>query len=181
MCHPLDTALNSGYAAVTSAEARPYPARNQSSPLTGAFPFPPRGSMDRTAARTAYAKQKSSARSRGIEWEFNFESWLDWWGYDFDRRGTGPNDLQMQRFADSGPYASWNVKKGAPRDNAATRGHMTRKRNSEAAKAVIEAARDACTPMSKERPEMTDDELELQKMFAPRSSRAMFGRFTADE
>lgn len=133
--------------------------------------------MDRSAARLAYTRQKNGAKARGIGWEFNFDSWLAWWGDDIVRRGTSPNSLQMQRFADTGPYAVCNVRKGTPKENSKTRGHMDRKRNGEAAKAALEAARDACEPTVREKHDFTEDEQELHKMFAPRSSRCMYGSF----
>ena len=74
--------------------------------------------------KVAYASQKGGAKRRGIEWQFTFETWLAWWGDDLPRRGTRPLDLQMQRKADRGPYAPWNVTKGTPKDNGRTRGAM---------------------------------------------------------
>lgn len=71
--------------------------------------------------RLAYRYQKKGAASRGIEWRFTFESWLEWWGEDIHRRGPRVNDLCMQRVGDVGPYAEWNVRKGLPLDNARTR------------------------------------------------------------
>lgn len=136
--------------------------------------------MDRTVARICYNRQKSGAKRRGISWEFNFQTWLDWWGADIERRGIGPNDLQMQRFADTGPYAAWNVRKGTPKDNAKTRGHMQRKRNTEAAKAAIESARGASEPTAC-KDWMEDDEHELNKMFGVRSSAVFSGHFKRDK
>lgn len=137
--------------------------------------------MDREEARRAYDHQKAGAARRGVEWEFNFQTWLDWWGADIERRGSGPNDLQMLRFADSGPYAAWNVRKGTPKDNAKTRGNMIRKRNGEAARAELEAARDASIPVADQKDEFTEDEVTLRSMFSPRSSRAMVGAYRSDK
>jgi len=137
--------------------------------------------MDRSAARGAYDRQKANARRRGIEWEFNFQSWLDWWGEDLERRGVGPNSLQMQRFADEGPYAAWNVRKGTPKDNAKTRGHMERKRNSLAAKAALEAARDADQGTAPERDELPEDEAYIKRMVGLRNSFQLTGVFKADK
>ena len=39
--------------------------------------------------------QKCGAKKRGIGWELSFEQWLEFWGEDIDRRGSGANDLQM--------------------------------------------------------------------------------------
>ena len=68
----------------------------------------------------AYQSQKSGATARGIEWKLTFREWRDWWGDDIDKRGRGANQLQMQRFNDSGPYAIGNITKGTPKQNAAT-------------------------------------------------------------
>ena len=68
----------------------------------------------------AYQAQKSSARSRRIEWNLTFREWREWWGTDIDNRGRGADQLQMQRFNDSGPYALWNISKGTPAQNVAT-------------------------------------------------------------
>ena len=86
----------------------------------------------------------------------------------------------MQRFADTGPYAAWNVRKGTPKDNAKTRGNMERRRNGEAAKAALEAARDACEPVSKDY-EFDEDAHELRRMFGLRSGMSMFGSFRSDK
>lgn len=102
--------------------------------------------------RSAYKSQKSRAKSRGIEWQFTFDSWLEWWGEDIHRRGVGTSQLCMQRVADSGPYAPWNVRKGVPLWNARTRGRMVRARRSEAARQSIYAAEMAapCAPSHEE-------------------------------
>lgn len=137
--------------------------------------------MDRSAARHAYEQQKSGSKARGIDWEFNFQSWLDWWGNDIDRRGCGPNDLQMQRFADSGPYAAWNVRKGVPRDNAKTRGLVQRTRASGEAKNALEAARYASIGLEPSRDELSEDEAFLRSEVGLKSSYQMTGFFAADK
>lgn len=68
----------------------------------------------------AFMSQKAGAKSRGIGWELTFDQWMDFWGDDIDRRGQGRNNLQMQRFADAGPYALGNIRKGVPKQNGAT-------------------------------------------------------------
>lgn len=64
-----------------------------------------------------FRTQKSQAKRRGIEWNFTFEQWIEWWGEDFDRRGRGPNDLVMARFGDTGPYSPENVRKATVAEN----------------------------------------------------------------
>jgi hypothetical protein len=90
----------------------------------------------------AYRAQKDGAAHRGIAFELTFKEWCDFWGNDVDRRGNGPDDLQMQRFADTGPYAIGNIRKGTPKQNMITAGHMKRKRASERAHVELQAALD---------------------------------------
>jgi hypothetical protein len=134
--------------------------------------------IDLEKARCAYDSQKSRAKSRGIGWEFNFQTWVDWWGADIERRGSGPDDVQMQRFADTGPYAAWNVRKGTPKDNAKTRGHMQRLANTMQAKADLEAARDAA-PTAPPRDELPQDEAYLRRRMGVRSSFDSYTDFRA--
>lgn len=94
-------------------------------------------------ARRAFLQQRAGAKQRGIGWELTFEQWLAWWGDDLSNRGSRPWNLQMQRVADSGPYALGNIRKGTPQQNAKTNGHVMRGRNAAEAKARLEAARDA--------------------------------------
>jgi hypothetical protein len=68
--------------------------------------------------RAAYLAQKRAASKRGIPWEFTFESWVEFWGEDFARRGcSGPDSLCMARLGDTGPYAPWNVEKATLAQN----------------------------------------------------------------
>ena len=71
--------------------------------------------------RQAYRDQKGAANKRGIDWEFTYEEWVDWWGDDFEKRGVGSNKLVMARFNDSGPYNPNNVKKITFGDNSRER------------------------------------------------------------
>jgi hypothetical protein len=104
-----------------------------------AFPWPAESGflllespLDIKAARHKYYNQKRRAKLRGIGWELTFQQWLDWWGADLDNRGSGTSNLQMQRLADTGPYAIGNIRKGVPLDNNRTAGRMLRKRSGEA-------------------------------------------------
>ena len=91
--------------------------------------------MKRDDINRQYTNQKANAKKRGIDWKFTYESWLEFWGDDIERRGVGHDKLCMQRFGDSGPYHPDNVKKGYPRGNAKTAGVIIRHRNmSEAAR-----------------------------------------------
>ncbi len=99
--------------------------------------------MDINKYRIAYNTQKANAKKRGIGFMLTFQDWCEFWGEDIERRGTGPTNLQMQRFADTGPYAIGNIKKGTPKQNAATRLNMLRKRNCEDAALDVQIALDA--------------------------------------
>jgi hypothetical protein len=90
----------------------------------------------------AYRAQRDNAKRRGIEFHLTFKEWCDFWGEDVDRRGNGPNDLQMQRFADTGPYAVGNIRKGTPKQNSVTASHMRRKRACDKAHMELQSALD---------------------------------------
>lgn len=99
--------------------------------------------MDINKYRAAYERQKRGAAYRGIEFKLTFPEWCEFWGEDIARRGLGPNDLQMCRNADTGPYALGNIRKGTAKDNAKTRGHMMRKRATDKAHEELQAILDA--------------------------------------
>ena len=64
-----------------------------------------------------YREQKYAAGSRNIDWQFTLETWLEWWGEDYHRRGQKANDLCMARHNDTGPYHPDNVYKCTQRQN----------------------------------------------------------------
>lgn len=118
--------------------------------------------MDINKYRRAFAQQKAGAASRGIGFHLTFQEWCEFWGEDIDRRGSGPDNLQMQRPADTGPYAVWNIRKGTPKQNAVTRGHMERKRASDQAAVELQIALDAAMNDSSE-PELDERENEFDQ------------------
>ena len=59
----------------------------------------------------SYIGQKDAARRRNIEWNFTYDTWVEWWGEDIVNRGKGPGKLCMARFEDKGPYHPDNCKK----------------------------------------------------------------------
>lgn len=67
--------------------------------------------------RNKYSVQKSHARLRNIEWHFDYNSWLAWWGNDIDRRGAGGDALCMARLNDCGVYSPDNCYKATNRQN----------------------------------------------------------------
>jgi hypothetical protein len=56
-----------------------------------------------------YGCQKTHAKLRGIEFNFTFQEWIDWWGSDIINRGCRKGQLVMARIGDQGPYSSNNV------------------------------------------------------------------------
>ena len=58
-----------------------------------------------------YHRQHHDARVRGIDWQFTYETWLDWWGDDIVNRGNKSGQLVMARNGDTGPYHPSNVRK----------------------------------------------------------------------
>lgn len=65
-----------------------------------------------------YNVQKLTAKKRGIEWNFTYESWMDWWGDDIVHRGKQKGQLCMARYNDVGPYDPNNVRKETTEGNA---------------------------------------------------------------
>lgn len=59
-----------------------------------------------------YAGHKSSAKQRGIAWEFDFHDWMTVWDKSgkFSQRGRKVGQYVMARFGDVGPYSVDNVK-----------------------------------------------------------------------
>lgn len=135
--------------------------------------------MDEKELRSKFTHQKSMAKRRGIAWELTFKDWVDWWGDDIERRGVGSCNLQMQRFADTGPYALGNIKKGYPRDNSATWSRTFRNRKANKAKAEHEAWLDALMFAASSPPEdeIEGENYEKEMMESP----AVFAAFTIDK
>ena len=65
-----------------------------------------------------YYEQTKKVESRNIEWQFTFETWLDWWGDDLHLRGNRKDDLCMCRYQDSGPYHPDNCYKDTMANNS---------------------------------------------------------------
>lgn len=58
----------------------------------------------------AYKRQIITAKRRGIEWCFTYETWLKFWedSGKFHLRGRGPHEYCMARKMDVGPYSPEN-------------------------------------------------------------------------
>jgi hypothetical protein len=65
-----------------------------------------------------YHNQKVRARIRNIEWQFTYDTWMEWWGEDIVNRGSKSGQLVMSRFNDSGPYHPNNVRKATVNENS---------------------------------------------------------------
>jgi len=65
-----------------------------------------------------YHNQKTRSRIRNIEWQFTYDTWIEWWGDDIENRGSKSGQLVMSRFNDSGPYHPDNVRKATVNENA---------------------------------------------------------------
>lgn len=69
--------------------------------------------------RSAYLDQKNNASSRGVEFLFSYDEWLEWWGDDVDLRGCRLGQLVMARNGDIGPYHPDNCHKVTCSENQA--------------------------------------------------------------
>jgi hypothetical protein len=80
--------------------------------------------------RKKYGIQKRTATYRGIEWQFTYETWLEWWGEDIVKRGCKKDCLVMARIGDIGPYSPTNCKKITHGQNVAE-AHLGKKKSPE--------------------------------------------------
>ena len=64
-----------------------------------------------------FGTQRQNAKKRGIEFNFTYEEWINWWGADIDKRGKGKGKLVMARKGDTGPYHPNNVVKATQEEN----------------------------------------------------------------
>jgi hypothetical protein len=69
--------------------------------------------------RQKFCMQRISAKNRGINFDFSFEEWVDWWGKDMSLRGCKKGQLVMARKNDTGPYHPNNVYKQTCGENVA--------------------------------------------------------------
>ena len=67
----------------------------------------------------AFLMHRQHSKERGIEFLFDFDTWVEWWGEDFANRGDSPEQLVMARDGDEGPYHPDNVYKSTAADNVA--------------------------------------------------------------
>ena len=66
---------------------------------------------------TSFNDQRQHAKRRGIDWQFNFSAWIEWWGEDIVNRGRNKGQLVMARNGDIGPYHPDNVRKSTCSEN----------------------------------------------------------------
>lgn len=67
--------------------------------------------------RKAYHAQKYGAKRRNIDWQFTYDTWIEWWGEDIIKRGIRKGQLVMARYKDQGPYHPDNVCKITTEEN----------------------------------------------------------------
>ena len=65
----------------------------------------------------AFIMHRQHSKERGIDFLFDFDTWVEWWGDDFDNRGCKEGQLVMAREGDEGPYHPDNVRKATCSDN----------------------------------------------------------------
>ncbi len=58
-----------------------------------------------------YHRQKDGAKRRNIDWQFTYDTWIEWWGDDIVNRGRNKGKLCMARNGDIGPYSITNCTK----------------------------------------------------------------------
>jgi len=74
-----------------------------------------------------YNAQAATAKFRNIDWQFTYETWIEWWGDDIINRGRYDGKLVMARHNDTGPYNPDNVRKALCNENSAE-AHKGKKR-----------------------------------------------------
>jgi len=68
--------------------------------------------LETKKAKRKWWDQRQSARRRGIDWDFPFEDWLQFWinsGHWHERGIRTKGSYVMSRFGDKGPYRIDNV------------------------------------------------------------------------
>jgi len=64
-----------------------------------------------------YYNAYQCAKQRGIDWQFTYDTWIEWWGNDIVNRGPYSGQLVMSRHRDQGPYHPNNVRKATCNEN----------------------------------------------------------------
>ena len=65
-----------------------------------------------------YHMQRAAAKHRGIDWQFTYDEWIEWWGEDIINRGRSSSNFVMARHNDVGPYHPSNVRKALLTENS---------------------------------------------------------------
>lgn len=58
----------------------------------------------------AFHIQRRKSYCRGIEWDFDFEEWVEKWGDKWDNRGKSSDSFCLSRIGDVGPYNWTNTR-----------------------------------------------------------------------
>jgi hypothetical protein len=64
-----------------------------------------------------YQVHRCNAKQRNIDWQFTYDTWIEWWGADITSRGASKGKLVMARTGDIGPYSPDNVRKATHGEN----------------------------------------------------------------
>lgn len=136
--------------------------------------------MEVRKLKAKFAGQKCGAKNRGIEWKLTFEEWINWWGDDIEKRGTGHDKLQMQRYGDKGAYELGNIKKGYPKDNRATWAKTVATRKAEKAKQEHEAWLNALMYQPSNPPKDYEDDEESIEKEIKSNGVILYARFAID-
>lgn len=67
--------------------------------------------------RSQYHNARYCAKERNIDWQFTYDTWIEWWGDDIVNRGPYKGQLVMARNGDIGPYHPDNVTKKTCNEN----------------------------------------------------------------
>ena len=68
-----------------------------------------------------YHNHKARSKRRGIDFEFSYDEWIEWWGADITKRGRKVGQMVMARNGDVGPYCLTNVHKATVEGNVKER------------------------------------------------------------
>ncbi len=107
--------------------------------------------------RTAFLQQRRDSKARGIQFKFNYDDWLNWWGSDILNRGVSSGDkLVMARYGDTGCYEPDNCYKSTSSDNVRYSSlNLTPYKRTDEHKAAVSAAHKGKTITSSHRQAIT--------------------------
>jgi len=87
-----------------------------------------------------YHNARYCAKERNIDWQFTYDTWVEWWGDDIVNRGPYKGQLVMARNGDVGPYHPGNVHKKTASENC-REGQLGKSKSSQAILKQVETKR----------------------------------------